>query len=87
MKKLCNIRVRIIPILNGALGTVTKGLVQGPEDLEITGQVETIQTNELLRSARVLRRVLVTWEDLLSLKIQWETIINRRCEKLSKENK
>ena len=43
-----------------ALGTVTKGLIQGLEDLEITGRVETIQTTALLRSARILRRVLET---------------------------
>ena len=36
------------PIVIGALGTVTKGLVQGLKDLEITGRVETIQTTALL---------------------------------------
>ena len=59
----------IIPIVISALGTVTKGLVQGLEDLEIIGWVETIQTTALLRSARILRRVLETWGDL-SLKLQ-----------------
>ena len=34
-------------IVVGALGTVTKGLVQGLEDLEIRGRVETIQTTTL----------------------------------------
>ena len=48
----------IIPIVIGSLGTVTKGFVQGPEDFEITERVETIQTTALLRSARILRRVL-----------------------------
>ena len=33
-----------IPIVIGALDTVTKALVQGLVDLEITGRVETIQT-------------------------------------------
>ena len=42
----------------GALGTVTKGLIQGLEDLEITGRVETIQTTASLRSTRILRRDL-----------------------------
>ncbi len=60
----------VIPIVIGALGTVTKGLVQGLEDLEITGRMETIQTTPLLISARILRRVLVTLRDLLSLKLQ-----------------
>ena len=58
-------KVTITPIVIGALGTVTKGLIQGLEDLEITGQVETIETTALLRLARILRRVLETWEDLL----------------------
>ena len=39
----------VIPIVIGALSTVTKGLVKGQEDLEIRGQVETIQTTALLR--------------------------------------
>ena len=37
-------KVTIIPIVIYALGTVTKGLVQGLEDLEITGRVEAVQT-------------------------------------------
>ena len=66
-KKPWNVKVMIIPIVIGALGTVTKGLMQGLEDLEIWGRVETIQNATLLRSARILRRVLETWGDLLSL--------------------
>ena len=71
LKKLWNMKVTIIPIVIGTLDTVTKGLVQGLEDLEITGRGETIQTTALLRSSRILRRVLETWGDLLSLKLQW----------------
>ncbi len=36
------------------LGTVTKGLLKGLEDLEVGGRVETIQTTALLRTARIL---------------------------------
>ena len=50
----------IIQIVIGARDTVTKGLVQGWEDLEITGQMETIQTTALLRSVRILRTILET---------------------------
>ena len=50
----------IIPIVIGAFGTVTKGLLKGVEDLELGGRVETIQTTALLRSARILRRVQET---------------------------
>ena len=69
-KKLWNMKVTVIPVVNGELGTVTKSLVQGLEDSEIRGRVETIQTKALLRSARILRRVLVTWGNLLSLRLQ-----------------
>ena len=67
-------KITIVPIVIGALGTVTKGLLKGLGDLEVGGRVETIQTTALLRTARILRRVEETWGDLLSLKIQWKTI-------------
>ena len=71
LKKLWNMKVTVILILIDAFSTVTKGLlVQGLEDLEITGQVETIRTIAILRSTRILRRVLQARGDLLSLKLQ-----------------
>ena len=74
LKKLWNMKVTIVPILIGAFGTITKGLLKGLEDLEVGGRVETIQTTALLRTARNLRRVLENWGYLLSLKLQWKTI-------------
>ena len=59
-KKLWNMKVTIIPIVIGAFGTVTKGLLKGLEDLEVGGRVEIIQTTALLRTARILRKVLET---------------------------
>ena len=70
-----------------------QGILKGLEDLEVGGRVETIQTTALLRTARILRRVLETWGDLLSLRLQWKllysympyhnfTIINK-CRKIS----
>ena len=56
LKKLWNMQVTIIPIVIGAFGIVTKGLLKGLEDLEVGGRVETIQTTALLRTARILRR-------------------------------
>ena len=50
-------KVMIRPIVIGDLGTVPEGLVQGLEDLEITGRMETIQTTALLKSTKILRRV------------------------------
>ena len=54
----------VIPIVSGALGTISKGLVKGQENLKIRG-VKTIQTTAFIRSARVknpgdLKRFAVT---------------------------
>ena len=50
-------KVTIIPIVIGALGTVTKGRLKWLEKLEVGGRVVTIQTTTLLRTARILRKV------------------------------
>ena len=50
--------VTILSIVIGAFGTITKGLLKGLEDLRVGGRVETIQMTALLRTARILRRVL-----------------------------
>ena len=47
--------------------------------------METIRTTALLRSVRILRKVLETGGHLLSLKLQWETNGQHWCEKLEKE--
>ena len=60
LKKLWNMKVTIVPIVIGTLGTVTKGLLKSLEDLEVGGRVETIQRTALLMTARILRRVLET---------------------------
>ena len=60
LKKLWNMQVTIIPIGIGAFGTVTKGFLNWLEDLEVDGRVGTMQTTALLRTARILRRILKT---------------------------
>ena len=75
-------KVTIVPIVIGALGIITKGLLKSLEDLEVGGRLETIQMTALLGTARILRRVLEIWGDLLSLKLQWKTISWHWCEKL-----
>ena len=60
LKKLWKMKVKIVRIVIGAFGTITKGLLKGLEELEVGGRVETIQMTVLLRTARILRRVLET---------------------------
>ena len=75
-------KVTIIPIAIGAFCTVTKGLLKGLEDLEVGGRVQTTQTTALLKMARILRRVLETWGDLLLLNLYRETISSRYVKNL-----
>ena len=73
-KKLWNMKVTMIPIVIGALGRVTKGLVQGLKDLEIRGRVEKFQNTAFFSSAKILRRDVEIWWDLLSLKLLLKAI-------------
>ncbi len=70
LKNLWNIKLSIITNVIDAFDTITKGLLKGLEDLEVGGRVETILTTTLLRTTRILRRVLETRGDLLSPKLQ-----------------
>ena len=58
LKKLWDMKVTIVSIVISAFGTISKRLLKGWDDLEVGGRVETIQTTTLLRTARILRRVL-----------------------------
>ena len=60
LKKLWNMKVTIVLIMIDAIGTITKGLLKGLEDLEVGGRVETIQTTAFLTTVRILRQVLET---------------------------
>ena len=70
LKKLWNMKVMIVPIVIGAFGTISKGLLKGLEGLEVGGRVETIKMIAWLRTTRILRRVQETWGDFLSLRLQ-----------------
>ena len=69
LTKLWNMKITIVPIVIGTFGLVTKGLLKGLEDLEVGGGVETIQATALLKTTRILRGVMETWGDLLSLNL------------------
>ena len=60
LKNLRNMRIKVILIVAGVLGTAPRKRKKGLEKLEISWRIENIQTTTLLRSARILRRVLET---------------------------
>ena len=71
----------VIPIVIVVLRTVTKGLFQGLEDLEIRGREETFQITAVLRSARILRKSL---GDLRKLAIA-QTLVEKTAAKAGGE--
>ena len=79
LKKLWNMKVTTIPNVIGAFGTL---IIKGSGRFGIWRQSGDHQITALFKTARILRRVLETWGDLLSLKLQWNTISLRWCEKL-----
>ena len=64
LKKLWNMNVTIVPIVIGAFGTITKGLLKELEDLKVGERVETENGQNPETSPG----------DLLSLKLQWKAI-------------
>ena len=56
LKKLLNLRVKVMPIVADELGTVPKSLENGLEEFKISWRIETILTTALMRSARQLKR-------------------------------
>ena len=54
LKTLWNMKATSEPIVIGAFGAITKGLLKGLEDLEVGRRVGTIQMTALLRTARIL---------------------------------
>ena len=70
----------VIPIVVDALGMTPKGLEKKLGKLEIRGGITIIQTSVLLKSARILRRVLETRGELLSLRFQRKTISEIWCQ-------
>ena len=61
-------------------------LAKGLQELEISGRAKTIQTTALLWLARILRRVLNSWGDLVSLRLYWKTISKGWCKKFARNN-
>ena len=71
LKKLWNMKMTIIPVVICALSAITKGLVQGLEDFEITGWVETTKK-------------LYYWELLEYLQESWK-LEETCCHSTSRE--
>ena len=73
-KKQWSMKVIVILIIIGALGTILKKLKKKLDEVEIGPRIETILTTALLKSAKIFRRFLETGENMLFLRFLWKTI-------------
>jgi len=58
LKRLWKVETKVIPIVVGALGTVTKNLEKNYKKAGLNVAVELLQKAALLGASRILRRVL-----------------------------
>ena len=58
LKKLCDKKIVVIPGLTGALGTTTKTLPKRLKDIGIKTNIVEMQKTVILKTARILRKVL-----------------------------
>ena len=63
-----------IRVVISGLGTIPNDFIRGLDEMEIGESTETIQNTALVRITTILRRVLGTWGDFLSLTLQWNAI-------------
>ena len=80
-KTLWNMKVTVIVIVVGALWIIPQRIGKGTADLKVGGQVVTIQITTLIKSSRILRRVLEICRDLLSLRFQSENACVKKSQK------
>lgn len=58
IKSICKSRTKVVPVVFGALGSVSKKLAGHLKQLGIKNRTRTMQKSALLGSAHILRKVL-----------------------------
>ena len=91
LKKVCNTTATKIPIVVRVLETGRKNLERELDELEIRGRFETIETAGLLRSAKILRRDVETWGDVMGKgklhneNTEWIKLIGKENQQTAKQ--
>ena len=80
-------KVTVIPIAIGVLGTVPKYMIRELEELEIGGRAETIKAVVFMTSDRILRKVLETRGNCSHSDSSEKPSTNARVKKLPENKK
>ena len=69
LQKLWSLKISIVPIVIGALGTIPKSLEKHLNELNVEVNISQWQTTVLLNSGRIVRKVLEFYGVLLTLEL------------------
>ena len=58
LERLWKVKAKVVPIIVGALGTVTRNLNSYLKEIGVNVTIQLIQKSALLGTARILRKVL-----------------------------
>ena len=58
LQKICNVKVKIIPLVAGSLGAICKQFGNRLKQISITAGTAQVQKTVLLGTVRILRKVL-----------------------------
>ena len=58
LQKILNVKVKVIALLVGSLGAISKQFCERLKQIDITAGIAQVQKTVLLGMARILRRVL-----------------------------
>ena len=58
LQKICNVKVKIIPLVVGSVGAIPKQFGNRLKQIGITVETAQVQKTVLLPTARILRKVL-----------------------------
>jgi hypothetical protein len=58
IQRMWNVKVRVIPVITGATGTISKSFRKYVNDIPGNHDVKELQETAILRAAHVLRKVL-----------------------------
>ena len=58
LRRIWNLRVKVIPLVVGSLGAIPKQFGNRLKDIGITAEIGQVQKTVLLGTARILRKVL-----------------------------
>ncbi len=76
-KKIWNMKVVIIPVIIGTLGTTPKNICKRMDEIGIKIRTSELLKTTIIHTARTLRKVLEIWGVLLTLNLQnYNTVEN-----------